>query len=66
MQAALHLGEEAFILIKTFVTIAAAGFLVLHKNWPLGRLCLALALLGYAALMLYHLHGQRLVGTVVG
>ena len=66
MRAALHLGDRAFVLIKTLVTVGAAGFLVLHKNWPLGRLCLALALLGYAALTLYHLYAQRLVGAVLG
>jgi len=64
MRAALHLGDQAFVLIKTGVTIAAAGFLMVHKNWPLGRACLAVALLGYSALTLYHLHAQRLVGAL--
>ena len=64
MRAALHLGDRAFVLIKSFVTIVAAGFLCLHKNWPLGRLCLSLALLGYSGLLLYHLNAQRLIEVV--
>jgi hypothetical protein len=58
MQAALHLGDGAFVFIKTMVTAVAAGFLCLHKNWPLGRVCTVLALLGYAALTAYHVHAQ--------
>jgi hypothetical protein len=64
MRAALHLGDEAFVFIKTVVTALAVGFLCLHKNWPLGRLCLVAALLGYSALTLYHLHGQRVVAAL--
>jgi hypothetical protein len=62
MRAALDLGDHAFVLIKTSLTLVAVGFLALHKNWPLGRLCLVASLLGYSALTLYHLHAQRLVG----
>ena len=61
MRAALNLGDSAFVLIKTAVTVLAAGFLMLHKNWPLGRVCLACALVGYSALTLYHLYAQRIV-----
>jgi len=61
MRAALRIGDEAFILIKTFVTIIGAGFLCLHKNWPLGRLCLVAALLGYSTLLFYHLYAQQLI-----
>jgi len=61
MRAALHLGDHAFVLIKTATTVLAAGFLMLHKNWPLGRVCLALALFGYSALTLYHLYAQKMV-----
>jgi len=61
MRAALRIGDEAFILIKTFVTIIGAGFLCLHKNWPLGRLCLVAALLGYSTLLFYHLYAQQMV-----
>ncbi len=61
MRAALHLGDRTFVLIKTVVTIVATAFLCLHKNWPLGRICLACALLGYSALVLYHLHAQALL-----
>lgn len=64
MRAALDLGDRAFVLIKTVVTIVATGFLCLHKNWPLGRLCLTLALLGYSVLVLYHLHAQHVMRTV--
>lgn len=64
MRAALHLGNPAFVVIKSVVTILAVGFLCLHKNWPLGRVCLVIALLGYSALTLYHLHAQRLVSDI--
>ena len=64
MRAALHLGDQAFVLIKTGVTVLAAGFLMVHKNWPLGRLCLAVALLGYSALTVYHLYAQHLIHHV--
>ena len=63
MRAALHLGDHAFVLIKTSVTILATGFLMLHKNWPLRRVCLTIALFGYSALTLYHLYAQSLLGT---
>ena len=61
MRAALHLGDRPFVIIKTVVTIVATSFLCLHKNWPLGRVCLASALVGYSVLVLYHLHAQRLM-----
>jgi hypothetical protein len=61
MRAALELGNRAFVVIKTVITVLAVGFLCLHKNWPLGRLCLTLALLGYAALTIYHLYGRILL-----
>jgi len=64
MQATLHLGAPAFVVIKTLVTILAVGFLCLHKNWPLGRVCLVLALAGYSALTLYHLYAQQLVSSL--
>lgn len=59
MRAALHLGEAHFVFIKTGITILAVGFLCLHKNWPLGRLCIALALCGYSLLIVYHLFVQE-------
>lgn len=61
MRAALDLGDHAFVLIKTVITIVAAGFLCLHKNWPLGRVCLGLALVGYTVLMGYHLYAHHTV-----
>lgn len=59
MRAALHLGDAHFVIIKTAITILAVGFLCLHKNWPLGRVCIALALCGYSLLIVYHLFIQR-------
>lgn len=64
MRAVLHLGDQAFVLIKTTVTVLAAGFLMLHKNWPLGRVCLGFALIGYSALTIYHIYAQRLASTL--
>lgn len=61
MKMALEISDQAFILIKTVVTILGAGFLCLHKNWPLGRICLVVALLGYSALLFYHLWAQQVV-----
>ena len=61
MRAALHLGDREFVLIKTVITTLAVGFLCLHKNWPLGRLCLIIALLGYSILIGYHLYAQRVI-----
>ncbi len=61
MHAALEISDQAFILIKTVITIVGAGFLCLHKNWPLGRVCLIVALLGYSALLFYHLYAQQMI-----
>lgn len=58
MRAALALGNPGFVVVKTLVTTLAGGFLILHKNWRLGRLCLGVALLGYSALMGWHLYVQ--------
>lgn len=57
MRAALDLGDRAFVLIKTLMTILAMGFLCLHQNWPLGRVCMGLALMGYTVLTAWHLKG---------
>lgn len=64
MRAALHLGDAHFVAIKTVVTILAVGFLCLHKNWPLGRVCLALAICGYSVLIVYHLFVQHHAGYI--
>jgi hypothetical protein len=64
MRAALDLGDGAFVLIKTGITILATGFLCLHKNWPLGRLCLGLALVGYTVLTVYHIYAQHTVAPM--
>ncbi|MDJ0523351.1 MAG: DUF5658 family protein [Planctomycetota bacterium] len=61
MRMALEISDQAFVLIKAVVTIVGASFLCLHKNWPLGRLCLIVALLGYSALLFYHLYAQQVV-----
>jgi hypothetical protein len=61
MRAALHLGDGAFVILKTAATIAGAAFLVLHKTWRLGRLCLVLALAAYVALTVLHLYGVTTV-----
>jgi hypothetical protein len=47
------------------MTILAMGFLCLHKNWPLGRLCLGIALMGYTALTAYHLYAQHTLAAVL-
>lgn len=62
MRAALNLGDRPFVVIKTLMTMVAVGFLCLHKNWPLGRLCLGISLVGYSVLILYHLYAQRAIG----
>ena len=59
MRAALDLGDRPFVFIKTVMTVVALGFLCLHKNWPLGRLCLGIALLGYTALTAFHIYAQH-------
>ena len=64
MQAALDLGETQFVLIKTGMTILAAAFLCLHKNWPLGRVCLTAAIVGYSCLLLYHLFAQSIAERI--
>ena len=58
MRAALSLGSRGFVILKTGVTFLGTAFLCLHKNWPLGRLCLWVALAGYAALTAFHLYGH--------
>lgn len=62
MKLALDVSDEAFVVIKTVITVAGAGFLSLHKNWPLGRVCMAIALFGYSALLFYHLWAQQTIG----
>lgn len=61
MAYALTFGDRVFLAVKTVVTVLGAGFLCLHKNWPLGRLCLGVALGGYTALLGYHLYAQTIV-----
>lgn len=58
MKLALEVSDQAFVVIKTAITILGAGFLALHKNWPLGRLCLVVALVGYSVLLGYHIYAQ--------
>ena len=61
MKLALEISDQAFVVIKTLITIGGAGFLCLHKNWPLGRVCLVIALLGYSVLLGYHLYAQSTI-----
>ena len=61
MKLALQVSDEAFVVIKTVVTILGTGFLCLHKNWPLGRICLVIALTGYSALLGYHIYAQATI-----
>ena len=61
MKAALDVSDQAFVVIKTVITVAGAAFLSLHKNWPLGRVCMAVALFGYSMLLFYHLYAQQTV-----
>jgi len=61
MRAALDLGSGGFVLVKTLMTVLGAAFLALHKTWRLGRACLAAAVVGYLALMGWHLYGVLFV-----
>ena len=61
MKLALDISDEAFVVIKTVITVLGAGFLSLHKNWPLGRVCMVIALLGYSVLLFYHLYAQHAI-----
>jgi hypothetical protein len=58
MRAALSLGNTGFVIVKTVVTFVCGAFLALHKTWPLGRLCLWIALGAYGALTVWHAMGQ--------
>lgn len=62
MKLALEVSDEAFVVIKTVITVVGAGFLCLHKNWPLGRVCMVIALFGYTVLLFYHLWAQQAIG----
>jgi hypothetical protein len=61
MRAALSLGNTGFVLVKTGVTVVCGAFLALHKTWRLGRLCLWIALVGYAVLTAWHFYGQSVL-----
>jgi hypothetical protein len=57
MRAALDLGNGGFVVVKTTMTVLGAAFLGLHKTWRLGRVCLAVAVVGYVLLTGWHLYG---------
>ncbi|MFO0933877.1 MAG: DUF5658 family protein [Planctomycetota bacterium] len=57
MRAALDLGNGGFVLVKTLMTVLGAAFLGLHKTWPLGRVCLGIAVAGYLLLTGWHMYG---------
>lgn len=61
MRAVLMLGHRPFVIVKIGLTVLGAAVLCLHKTWPLGRLCLWIALGGYGCLTVYHLlvHATR-------
>ena len=40
------------------MTVFGGAFLALHRTWRLGRVCLALAVLGYVGVTAWHLYGQ--------
>ena len=61
MRAALDLGNGGFVLVKTLMTVVGAAFLALHKTWPLGRVCLGIAVGGYLALTAWHMYGLFVV-----
>jgi len=58
MRLALTLGEGSFVIVKAALTLAGLAVLAVHKNWPLGRACLWVALVGYAAVTALHLWGM--------
>jgi len=62
MRAVLALGHRPFVVVKVGLTVAGAAILCLHRSWPLGRVCLAIALGGYALLTVYHLVVQAIRG----
>ena len=62
MRAVLGLGARQFLIVKIGLTAAGAAILCLHKTWPLGRVCLGIALGGYAILTAYHLVVQAMRG----
>lgn len=61
MRAALELGTGGFVLVKSLMTVLAAAFLGLHKTWPLGRACLAVAVVVYLLLTGWHMYGLFVV-----
>ena len=62
MRTVLALGHRPFVIVKVGLTVAGAAILCLHKSWPLGRVCLAIALGGYALLAAYHIVVQATRG----
>ncbi|HEV8440518.1 MAG TPA: DUF5658 family protein [Methylomirabilota bacterium] len=55
MRAALALGDHSFVFLKVGLTVVGAVILYLHTTWLLGRVCLWIAVGGYAFLTAYHL-----------
>jgi hypothetical protein len=62
MRLAMSYGEGSFVLLKAALTLSGMALLAVHKNWPLGRICLWLAFVGYAVVTGLHIWGvlQRL------
>src|SRR5262245_4011509 len=52
--ALIQWGQRPFLLVKCIGTGLALSFLVLHKNFRLGRVGLGCALLLYSGILAYH------------
>jgi hypothetical protein len=57
MRLALSYGEGSFVILKASLTLTGLALLALHKNWPLGRICLWVAFVGYAVVTALHIWG---------
>jgi hypothetical protein len=56
MNAALDLGMPSFVFIKTAATGLGIALLCMHKAFPRVRWIILIVLLGYVALISYHVH----------
>jgi hypothetical protein len=56
MNAALGLGKESFVAIKTVVTGFGLALLCMHKAFPRVRWIILAVLIGYVVLIGYHIY----------
>lgn len=56
MNAAIDLGKQSFVFIKTLVTGLGIALLCMHKAYPRVRWIILIVLMGYVALIGYHVH----------